>query len=179
MNIKATLSTIAALDPHTVSWSNVCDYYTPSEFHEMARACSGSNTVHYAYSMNWPTNVKGASIIDYVNPHNGIKDISFLDDLLPEAKKFAGTATTLLGLQKLILIPPVDDTRNILDFTFYAQYHKDWLKAFFLAAGMEDWTRQVVLTIPPIMYSVLSRTNSTMYFTFSYDPEVNFEVQSK
>jgi hypothetical protein len=52
---------IARMQPFTMSWSNVCDYYSPSQFHEMAKACSGvEDTVHYGYSMNWPSRVKGA-----------------------------------------------------------------------------------------------------------------------
>jgi hypothetical protein len=42
-------ASVAALDPHTITWSNVCDYYFPSEFHRMARACSGNNTIHHAH----------------------------------------------------------------------------------------------------------------------------------
>ena len=46
---KASVASVAALDPHTITWSNVCDYYPPKDFHDMARACSGRNTVHHAY----------------------------------------------------------------------------------------------------------------------------------
>ena len=46
---KASIASVAALDPHTITWSNVCDYYSPKDFHDMARACSGRNTVHHAY----------------------------------------------------------------------------------------------------------------------------------
>ena len=172
---QATLSSIAALNPHTISWSNVSDYYAPRDFHKMARACSGGNTIHYGYSMNWPLHVKGASIIDHVLPakYNGIEDISYLDDMLPKAKDAAGMATKLHGLEKLILVPPVDDTRNIFDYSFFVAYYKSWLKAFFSVAGMKDWTRQTILTDLPT-YSVLNRTNSTVYFTFTYDPEITF-----
>ena len=46
---REVVASIAALDPHTITWSNVCDYYFPHDFHSMARACSGSNTIHHAY----------------------------------------------------------------------------------------------------------------------------------
>lgn len=46
---KASLASVAALDPHTITWSNVCDYYPAKDFHDMARGCSGNNTVHHAY----------------------------------------------------------------------------------------------------------------------------------
>lgn len=44
-----SIAELAALDPHTISWSNICDYCPPKSFHDMARACSGRNTVHHAY----------------------------------------------------------------------------------------------------------------------------------
>ena len=139
----------------------------------MARACSGANTVHYAYSMNWPTVVKGASIVDYVLPEdcNGIKDVSFLDDTLSECRKMLTEYITIIGQQKYLLAPPVEDSRNLLDYML--MHYKTWFEAFFKSANMKDWKAQVMLTEMP-QYSILSRANSTFYFTFSYDPEITF-----
>jgi hypothetical protein len=54
---------ITALRPFSMSWSNVLDYIEPCAFHTMARACSAPNgTVHCGYSINWPRQVKGASV---------------------------------------------------------------------------------------------------------------------
>lgn len=59
---------IAAQRPWTMSWSNVLDYIEAGEFHRLARACSvHGDTVHYGCSMNWPSNVAGASILDYAS----------------------------------------------------------------------------------------------------------------
>ena len=52
--------------PYTMSWSNVVDYMRPTTFHEVARICSqAGDTVHYAYSMNYPSETWGANIMDY------------------------------------------------------------------------------------------------------------------
>jgi hypothetical protein len=62
---RAVQAEIRSLKPHTISWSNVCDYYHPADFHAMAKACSApEGTVHHLHSMNWIRDVKGASCID-------------------------------------------------------------------------------------------------------------------
>jgi tetratricopeptide (TPR) repeat protein len=63
---SAAVRAVAAMQPYTMSWSNVCDYFSFADFHALARACSAAkDTVHYAYSMNWPLRVKGASSLDF------------------------------------------------------------------------------------------------------------------
>ncbi|CAB4421641.1 unnamed protein product [Rhizophagus irregularis] len=59
------LASIRQLDPWTISWSNICDYFYPHDFHSLLRACSGENTVHILTSMNWVTEVFGAHIMEY------------------------------------------------------------------------------------------------------------------
>ena len=58
---------IVALSPWTMNWSNVSDYCKTSKFHSIARACCSINrdTMHFAYSMNWTTDVAGTHIIDH------------------------------------------------------------------------------------------------------------------
>ena len=59
-----TLAEIRALQPSTVSWSNVVDYCAPADFHAMARRCSREkDTVHNMYSMNWVLDVKVPSAL--------------------------------------------------------------------------------------------------------------------
>ena len=62
---------IRALQPGTMSWSNVCDYYSLNGFHAMARACAPSNAVHHLHSMNWMLETKGACFLDYQVSHTG------------------------------------------------------------------------------------------------------------
>jgi hypothetical protein len=61
----ALLAHIASLQPTSMSWSNVCDYYHPAEFHAMARTCSRDGT-HTAHMMNYVKSVKGACHMDYM-----------------------------------------------------------------------------------------------------------------
>jgi hypothetical protein len=68
----AVQAEICSLQPHTMSWSNVCDYYHPADFHAMAEACSApEGTVHHLHSMNWIREVKGASHIEMLLTTDG------------------------------------------------------------------------------------------------------------
>ena len=75
---------LAALNARSITWSNVCEYCPPQEFHRMARACSGANTVHYAHVMNWLLYVKGSRAVDLMK--DGIGPAA-LSTLLKEARK--------------------------------------------------------------------------------------------
>jgi hypothetical protein len=47
---QAVVASIHALQPYTVSWSNVPDYMTPRDFHKLARAISATeDTVHFMH----------------------------------------------------------------------------------------------------------------------------------
>ncbi|CAG8449482.1 6128_t:CDS:1 [Ambispora gerdemannii] len=59
------LASIRQLDPWTMSWSNICDYFHAHDFHKLLRACSGNDTVHAMTSVNWITEVFGAHINEY------------------------------------------------------------------------------------------------------------------
>ena len=63
--IEDVVEDIAAMRPYTMSWSNICDYVDPRDFHKLARACSSTDTMHFGYSMSWSTEVYGANILDY------------------------------------------------------------------------------------------------------------------
>ncbi|KAE8990501.1 hypothetical protein PR003_g21462 [Phytophthora rubi] len=79
------LARIALMRPRTMSWSNLVDYFLPEDFHDIARRCSMyDRCVHYGFSMNWTTQVVGASIIDF-DPGNSKR---LIDDVLGAAFGF-------------------------------------------------------------------------------------------
>ena len=60
--VDHSVKEIAALRPSTMSWSNLMDYFNSTMFHVIARGCStNGGTVHFGYSMNWISRVKGTS----------------------------------------------------------------------------------------------------------------------
>jgi len=103
------LRKIKNLSPHTISWSNVCDYYSPQDFHVMAQACSmKTDTVHHLYSMNWVRRVKGASCMDF-----GLEGRQRVLDL---GKKITSQVYHEMGIGDFFLDPPSTNPINIADY---------------------------------------------------------------
>lgn len=169
---KESMNVVAALNPHTISWNNVCDYYQANLFHDMARSCSGSNTVHSAYSMNWPKDVKGTKaldlMVDGISPTNLETCLGAADDAVKKTYE-------VLKCDHLLMWPPIDDPRNIIDTSLYQTWVSDWVDEFFRRGGIEK--SHFCITHPP-MYSVLARANSTVGFIFTYDKDIKLHSQA-
>ena len=52
---------------------------------------------------------------------------------------------------------------------------QEWVTAFFREAGLESVERQAALVGPPT-YSVLSRCNSTISLTYTFDSSIRFRA---
>ena len=166
------LAQIAALDPYTMSWSNVSDYCKPSEFHAMARQCCGKSTLHFGYSMNWPTRVFGVSMLDYAA--NKKEGAEFLENMIKVSNLSISTMYDLLDCKKLLLSPPTEDPRNLIDFSLYFAHKSKWIDYFFSKeiSGIKNMSKQV--HVEKSFYNIFARAQSTTYFVFNYDPESSF-----
>jgi hypothetical protein len=52
-DVSESIPMIVSMHPHSMSWSNLPDYFGYRKFHALARSCSvGGDTIHFAYSMN-------------------------------------------------------------------------------------------------------------------------------
>eukprot|EP00854_Cymbomonas_tetramitiformis_P005726 gene5726-6915_t len=132
-----TLKSIAAMQPWTMSWNNVCEYLPPADFHAMARACSASeDTVHYGYSMNWSRSVMGASSLDFF----GRQDV--LDSLIELSHRAIECGYTAHRLQDILLSPPNEHLMKIADTALATEMKGKWLKAFFSFAGLRSFEDQ-------------------------------------
>lgn len=173
----AEVARVAALRPWTMSWSNVPDFFDRSDFHRLARACSRhGGTVHSAYSMSWPLFVKGASVLDMAHM-GGVAAVAKTFDTALQA---IGVADAELNAAPFMLSPPNEDVRNAVDWALHALplpgmaqplFHR-WMAAF-LADGC--LTERHLGMKEPSLYNCFSRTNSTWYYTFTYDSTVTFK----
>jgi hypothetical protein len=130
-NVADLVQQIAAMQPWTMSWSNVADYYKASEFHRLARACSiHGDTMHFAYSMNWSTDVSGAHLLDYSQPE-------------ARAGIFAAGNEALTRMYSLfdwngtLRCPPPQNPMNIADHGLALHYKNAWSKHWFAVAQRE------------------------------------------
>jgi hypothetical protein len=171
---KATLSKIASFNPSTISWSNICDYSNYSDFHEMCRKCSSSlnnRTIHYLYSMNWPSITYGSTHIDYINQKN-VSQV-FFEESLNKTYLMISEIYEMLDYKKILLYPPIDDMRNLLDDEFFMQTYERWVK-FFLSKSNIDNPKQQAFYDKSI-YNLFSHTNSTIYIVICYDSNVEIK----
>lgn len=168
----SVIKEISSLNPWTISWSNICDYFKPEEFHLIARQCSGKDTVHFAYSMNWPYRVFGASVLDY--RFNTKKGGELLDELIKGTSRGIETFYEMYDCKALFNFPPIIDARNLADFALFLRFKDLWTDYFFSKdiSGIEDINRQVQIT--KTLYNIFSRTASTIFFVFDYDPRSSF-----
>ncbi|KAF5827763.1 hypothetical protein DUNSADRAFT_18789 [Dunaliella salina] len=184
------LAHIASLKPTSLSWSNVCDYYHPADFHAMARTCSPDGT-HTAHMMNYAKCVKGGFYIDYL-VSTPMTASQFLRDVYDQGLKQIDQEYQLAGYKELLLSAPVENARNVVDGMLFKQHHKEWMEAFFAKHGRLRWRRslfaprgrhnvQAKVLEAPGAYNPFKRTCATMRVAFTYAdmlPEKEIAISS-
>eukprot|EP01034_Spumella_vulgaris_P023120 gene23120-29313_t len=175
----ARVREISALKPWTMSWSNVCDYFHPKEFHQLARRCSDvEDTVHYAYTMNWTMNVLGSQIFEYqmMVAVSEDKSTKKLQDIIASGKMGVSVLYNTMGVSQYMICPPIYNVRNMTAYTLGMTCYEDYVKAFFdfsvdKKAGCE---RANVGMVEFGMLNLLNRSCTQINFTFTYDKEIKF-----
>jgi len=103
-----------------------------------------------------------------------ISDQKAVDGLVERGSNAISTMIKTMGLQELLLDPPVENAMNMGDYACFMAAYKLWAKAFFDKAGLSDPQRQVpVVELKP--YTVWVRSNSTISMVWTYDSELKFD----
>ena len=103
-----------------MSWSNIVDYCEYKDFHRLSQSCSCTNqenasaTVHYVYSMNGSSRIKGAFVLDY-----GDAKVRALIQ-----KQYED-----LGVTDLVLCPPNGNPMNVAAVPLDS-FHIQWMQHF-------------------------------------------------
>ena len=170
---KAAAEEISAMNPSSISWSNISDYFNPKEFHSLAKQCSGNKTLHFAYSMNWPQRVDGTSIVDY--EYKTREGSDFYDWLIETTSNGIEKLYDELISKSVLHFPPVGDCRNLGHNTLLAWLQDYWVEYFFSKdlAGIESREKQV--KTEKAFFNMFARTNSTIFYVFSYDSTCSLE----
>lgn len=166
------------LQPYSMSWSNVCDYINPKDFHKLARRCStGNETIHYGYSMNWPLDVKGTFIGDYCLGPENIELKDFITTSLKGSESILKNMWKeyLPSAFKYLTFPVHTNPMNIIDWQLCIS-EKMYLKWFhlFMDAGDALPERQFRVEMNPF-YCFNQRTNSILPFLWTYDSEIEMK----
>ncbi|CAB9497422.1 expressed unknown protein [Seminavis robusta] len=151
------IAEIRELNPKSISWSNILDYMTPSEFHKVAKACS-ETAIHSGYSMNWTRDVFGAHLIDYpTTSMEIIRDAERKSEL--EVKKLCK------GRGRIFSVPFQHNPLNTTISLLASRCHSYWAAHFFRSSGFELLeVRTLESTGNP-----LSRINSTVVCRWAYN----------
>ena len=179
--VEDSVGEIAALRPWTMSWSNVLDYFSPSEFHAIARACSRhGDTIHFGYSMNWPCEVRGTSILDYTPLPEMKLSAAEAEKWATQRSEFINMANQGmhrmyegLGWGEYLRCPPPSNPINCTGFFLESALYEKWVGHWFNFA--QKLGPVEVGNLEHAMPSQLSATGgSTVYFTWTYDPKITF-----
>jgi hypothetical protein len=167
---EKVIEEIASHRPWTMSWSNLVDYVDYEYFHKCARQCSKhGDTVHFAYSMNWSTIVSGVCLSDYA----GEKLTDFRCSIINEANRATEQSYVCLGWDRRIRLPLPHNPINTVSLVLELSHYQVWVDFFFGKAKKQGPCH--VANVEHTMGSPLSSTgNSTVAFTWTYDPEIHF-----
>jgi tetratricopeptide (TPR) repeat protein len=142
------LKEIRKLKPASVSWSNLVDYFDIKDFHETASAMSTPGTIHYGYSMNWPTKVYGACISDYL--HN------------PREMKRILDRSLRVQQDPYLVIPNFDTPLNLCGNELVSDMKHVWLKHF-------ESNQCKVISNHVLRPFPLHRTSRTLHLQWRYN----------
>ena len=176
--VENVLEDLASRKPWTMSWSNLSDYFKYDEFHAMARKCSiHGDTVHYGYSMNWPSQVFGVQITDYARlpVHNRTREWK---KILDQGTRMVELAYSIYGWSDFLRTPPPTNPINTsANFVLEPLHYRAWIDHFFVQSmAGEGGPCQVGHVEHAGGRSPFSPTGcSTIYFTWTYDPDIKFQ----
>ncbi len=184
------------VQPQSIGWSNVIDYFVLRDLHDLARALSSHcKVIHYAYSMNWSTEVFGANIFDY----NMIKDFHGANKIvdLAQGENFGGSnpkKTNILrdasaASDELFHFPDFNTPMISTDFVAAQIMRPYWVQHFFASAGSERRIGARLNRSPfiftahncglrflsegkSVAFSTLHRTSTQTYLSWTYDSSV-------
>ena len=119
--------------------------------------------------MNWGADVRGAHILDY-------QEAKARKDLFKSGNDGITSLYVDLKWNTIFRCPPPENPMNIIDYFLCSGMHKKWTRHWFGIAREGGPCK--VANIEMALFHPLSRTGSaTVMFTWSYDPDMNFNLQ--
>jgi hypothetical protein len=117
------LDEIRDFQAETISWLNLVDYFSISEFHELAQYWSTNTTTHHGYTMNWPTTCYGTAIPDY-------QTIEERRAILHDSIKTQVEDAASCGVGKLVTAPSFEQTLDVTSDLLCHRLRPTWVSYF-------------------------------------------------
>ena len=155
------LASIRKLDPWTISWNTICDYYHVEDFHKLLWACSGKDTVHLMISLNWASETFGAHILDYDNKE-------YRREIFNVAQKFIAMGKLIDRSGYFRYNNVITHPYNIGDIDAANLVKDKWKDYFFKGANNAK--------VIEVMFSHTHEIHTFMNIYFTYNKKINYYV---
>lgn len=166
----AAVAEVRALGAATISWSNVCEFVAPREFHDLAAACSAPHTTHFMHGMNWVFDIKGASPLDYCTlPKSSPAQVDFRTKIYRTALAKHAEYLKQLGVDHLFRERPALHPMTICSGYLPRLVYAKWLGAFVGEAA--EGRRPVAQVLHEPTPWDFVRMRSVMHFSLRYTQE--------
>ena len=114
----------------------------------------------------------GSSVLDY--NYRSKQGSEFYDQLVKTSSDAVGQLYDELNCKRVLHFPPVGDSRQLAQSSLLDWMKKYWVEYFFSkdVTGIEGMEKKAV--VDKTFFTVLQRSQSTIFFVFSYDPMCSF-----
>ena len=151
---RETLEEIQKLNAKVIDWSNISDYMPISDFFDMTKICSGSNTRHSMHFMNWTDYVFGTSLLDYPDKSGVYKTLK--KEMMLKYDKVKKTRPFLRQDQYLLYY------MNAADEMLCAKYRQNFID--YITKG-----RDMMVSEPTSEeFNPFERCNSCFFLSFTF-----------
>lgn len=169
-NQAAAVAEVRSLAAHTISWSNVCEFVAPREFHDLAAACAAPGTTHHLHGMNWVFDIMGSSPLDYcTQPKSPPAQIEFRTMIYRTALTKHRAFLRGLGVDHLFRERPAMHPLTICSGYLPRLVCGKWLGAF-VAEAAEGRRPVAEVQHEPTPWDFV-RLRSVMHFSLKYPEE--------
>lgn len=168
----ALLNEVAALKPQSMSWSNLMDYFPKSVFHDICCFCSEPGTIHYGYTMNWPTQVYGSCISDFVGKNQKEVNRILEGSIGPKASRDA----RISGLDRFFTVPLHENPLNLCSYFLMNEVKQKWVDFFGAQSALSNVVKEKsvmckITSEQTLLQFPFHRTSRSIYLSWIYEEE--------
>ena len=153
---------IKFLRPRTVTWNNLCDYVSHSDFFRMTQLVSAEDTVHCFESVYWTREMLNTSIWDF--------SVAKRDPIMLKAEYEIANCFSE-AYAKHFSFGRGGTAEGCVEWWLAGLKCKEWLVHFFKPANLEDFNKQTKIIDMKVGYNPFLAKHSKRVFMFSHHGE--------
>ena len=163
-------ATIKRLNPFSIDWSNVPDYFEKNSFIRFARACSVDNTMHTMHFINWPQFVFGAVHVDWADCQDRCQLLhrKYKADMAKKETLMQHLYQDEKSIMSFFETVPYMNTLNEISMFLAIHFRKRFEDFFLSDENGNVLTRFDTDLIDPIFYSFFDQSNTMIQSAFTF-----------